>query len=167
METFKNLEGILPWTYSCFVCGEKNTRGLHLKSFLKDGKVSIRFTPDETLLGYRHIIHGGIAMTLLDEVMTWAAIAYTRKACVSAEITCRFKMPISQGTKLLIEGNVLGERRKILITEGRIVAEEDEKKCFLTASGKYMPMSDSDMILCEKDFVLAKESIHPAQIFGK
>jgi uncharacterized protein (TIGR00369 family) len=165
MEGYKNssnIEGILPWTRSCFVCGENNKRGLHLKSFLKGGKVIIRFSPDETLLGYCHIIHGGIATTLLDEVMTWAAIAHAGNAYVSVEISCRFKIPITKDTKLIIQGWFVEEKRKIVFTEGKIVAEENEDRCFVSATGKYMPMTDSGMALCEKDFVIAKESIHPS-----
>ena len=58
------LQGVLPWTKSCFVCGEQNPRGLHLRSRVEGELVIIDYTPRETDLGYRQIVHGGIAMTM-------------------------------------------------------------------------------------------------------
>ena len=70
--------GTLPWTKSCFVCGQENPHGLHLKCRVDDGQVILEYTTQERDLGWRSIVHGGIVMTLMDEVMTWAAILAAR-----------------------------------------------------------------------------------------
>ena len=59
----------------CFVCGQENTDGLQLKfSYSSDGgKVETRFVPDAKYQGWKEVLHGGIIMTLLDEVMAKAA----------------------------------------------------------------------------------------------
>jgi acyl-CoA hydrolase len=62
------------------------------------------YQPREADLGSRHIVHGGLAITVLDEVMTWAAILAAGRVCVAAELTVRLKQPIRLGLQLRVEG---------------------------------------------------------------
>jgi hypothetical protein len=39
------LNGTLPWTKSCFVCGEANRRGLRLRSRVENGVVVLTYRP--------------------------------------------------------------------------------------------------------------------------
>jgi len=158
------LQGTLPWTRSCFVCGQDNPHGLHLKSRVEGDRVFLEYTPRESDLGYKHIVHGGIAITLLDEVMTWAAILAVRRVCVAAELTTRLKRPLQVGQKLTVEGYVTKKSSRIILTEGRILGENGEE--LLTATGKYMPMPADQVELTEKDFVISPEAIHPGEIVG-
>lgn len=53
----------------CFVCGPQNPIGLQLE-FWDDGeRYHTRFTPDRRHSGYAGITHGGILISILDEVM--------------------------------------------------------------------------------------------------
>lgn len=53
----------------CFACGEKNPIGLHLHFFeTADGCLSF-FTPSHEHQSYNDRMHGGLIMTLMDEVM--------------------------------------------------------------------------------------------------
>ncbi len=153
--------GTLPWTRSCFVCGQDNPHGLHLKSRVEDGRVVIDYVTREADLGYRHIVHGGIAMTLLDEVMTWAAILAARRVCVAAEMTARLKQPIRVGHALRVEGWVTRAASRVLLTEGRILGADGS--ILMAASGKYMPMPEDQLKLAEKDFVEDPDTIRPWQ----
>ena len=155
-------EGVLPWTKSCFVCGENNPRGLRLRSRLQDGVVVIDYTTREGDLGWKHIIHGGIAMTLLDEVMTWAVILETRAACVAAEMTTRLRRPISVGQRLRVEGRVTGGKSRLILTEGFIRDESDQ--VLTSATGKYLPMPGDKVELCAEDFVESDLSIPVGEI---
>ncbi len=157
-----NLCGTLPWTKSCFVCGQDNPRGLRLKSRVENGIVVLEYTTRESDLGWRSIVHGGIAMTLLDEVMTWAAIIASGRPCVSAEITVRMRKAIRTGSLIRAEGTVKEQTSRILIAEAKLY-HEGEVMC--TASGKYMPMPASEINACAPDFVCSPESIPPEQIF--
>jgi uncharacterized protein (TIGR00369 family) len=157
--------GILPWTRSCFVCGEDNPHGLHLKSRAENGKVVLDYTTRDADLGYRHIVHGGIAMTLLDEVMTWAAILSARRACVAAEFSSRLKKPIEVGQTLRVEAEVTGGRSRLLLTEGRVL--DTEGRLLVSASGKYVPMSSEEIELCAADFVASPEAIAPDKLVGR
>ena len=153
----------LPWTRSCFVCGQDNPNGLHLTSRFENGIVVIDYTPRDTDRGWRHIVHGGIAITLLDEVMTWAAIIEAHAACVSAEISTRLRKPIPVGQTLRIEGKTAGGKARLMLTEGRIL--DDAGGVLATATGKYLPMPAGELALCEKDFVISSDSIPPSEIF--
>ena len=160
----KPLSGTLPWTRSCFVCGEDNPHGLHLRSRIEIGRVILDYTPREADLGYKHIVHGGIAVTLLDEVMTWAAIVAARRVCVAAVLVTRLRKPVQVGQTLRVEGWVARESSRLILTEGRILNAEGQ--ALLTAEGKYMPMPKDQIELTQKDFVISPDSIPPQKITG-
>ena len=149
--------GTLPWTRTCFVCGVDNPNGLHLRSRVEGDRIVLSHVARDTDLGYRHLVHGGISMTLLDEVMTWAAILTLRKACVAAELTVRLKHPVSVGQALRIEGWISGAKPRMTLAEGRVL--DDRQRVVATATGKYVPMPASGLDLCVKDFVESPEAL--------
>lgn len=155
---------MLPWTQTCFVCGEANRHGLHLRSWVEPGgRVTLEHKARKEDLGYRNIVHGGIAATLLDEVMTWSAILDQRRPCVAAEMSFRLKRPIVVGDHLRVCGWVTRNRRRILLTEGAIYDTED--RTLVSATGKYVPMVAGNARLCEKDFVVSPHTLSPAELF--
>lgn len=158
------LNGKLPWTRSCFVCGENNPHGLHSRSRIEDGRVVIDYTTREADRGYRHIMHGGLAVTLLDEVMTWAAISATGRVCVAAELNARLKQPIRVPEQLRVEGWTTRVTPRLILTEGRIIGPDGAER--LAATGKYIPMPKDQIELTEKDFVPSPETIPPSEIVG-
>ena len=115
-------------------------------------------------LGYKHIVHGGIAITLLDEVMTWAAIVSARRVCVAAEVTARLKKPIRVGETLHVEGWVARANARLIVTEGEI--RNERGRSAVGATGKYMPMPQEQIALTEKDFVVSPDAIHPKDLIG-
>lgn len=154
--------GTLPWTKSCFVCGEENKHGLKLKSHVENGLVVINYTPRDCDKGWKHIVHGGITITLMDEVMTWAAMLEVKSACVAAEVNSRLRQPIETGKPLRIEGSVSSAKSRMVITAAKIL---DESGVVLaTATGKYMKMPSDKMSFCKDDFVYDNESIAPSDI---
>lgn len=158
------VSGPLPWTRSCFVCGQDNPHGLRQKSRVENDRVVLDYTTREADLGYKHIVHGGIAVTLLDEVMTWASILACRRVCVAAELTARLKQPVRAGRRIRVEGWVTRASARLLIAEGVIRGEDGAE--LLAASGKYMPMPDEHVRLTEKDFVIVPGTIHPREFTG-
>jgi len=146
------------------VCGEANPHGLRLTSRVESGSVVIRYTPRDADRGWRRIVHGGIAMTLLDEVMTWAAILHTRRACVAAELSVRLRKPIEVGRPLRIIGNVTGGRPRLVLAEGTILDESDT--VLFSATGKYVPMDRETEQHCADDFVAGPDTIPLDRIFG-
>lgn len=154
----------LPWTRSCYVCGQDNPRGFRLKSRLEGETVVIDYTTRETDRGYKHLVHGGVLMTLLDEVMTWAAIVGTGKVCVAAELTARLKRPLAAGVAIRVEGRVTKSGRRLLLTEGRVI--DAAGKVMVEASGKFMPTDDAATALCAEDFVYDDDTVPPEELLA-
>jgi len=157
--------GFLPWTRSCFVCGEQNPHGLRARSQWLDGQVCLDYVPREPDLGYRDIIHGGIGATLLDEVMTWAANIALKAPCVAAEFTVRLRGPLRVGQPVRVSGRVENGGGRLLRTTGSV--EDGTGAVLMTATGKYMPMRGEGARHCDEDFVYGPGTLSPAQLFGE
>ena len=165
MNDGKTPPGVLPWSRSCFVCGEANPHGLRLRSRLEGGQVVLEHTARDADRGWRHIVHGGISMTLLDEAMTWAAIVRVRAACVAAGMTTRFLRPVQVGERLRVEGEVTGGRSRLILTAGRIL--DARGQTLVSAEGKYLPMPAEQGGLWEEDFVSGSGSLGLEDLFGR
>jgi uncharacterized protein (TIGR00369 family) len=123
----------------CFVCGDKNDNGLKAR-FYYDGEQAVtEVNALEQFEGYRGIYHGGIVVTLLDEVMIKAILALDRYA-VTAEITVRFLQPVRTGEKIRLVGRVTKSKGRVFLTEGTAMSEDSQ--AFATATGKYIEADD-------------------------
>ncbi|MEW6570119.1 MAG: PaaI family thioesterase [Nitrospirota bacterium] len=108
----------------CFVCGERNPNGLHIKFSLREGKVVGEFVPKKIHQGYMDIVHGGLISTLLDEAMVKLALMQGMPA-VTAEILIRFRNPLRTGERATIEAGILQMNRKIIEAEASVKKEDD------------------------------------------
>ncbi len=119
----------------CFVCGLQNAGGLKAR-FLFDGTQAFtEMTASEQFEGYQGIYHGGILATLLDEVMIKAILARGIFA-VTAELTVRFKRPVTTGDRIRFSGKVTSVKGRLYATEGEAVG--DDERPYATATGLYM-----------------------------
>ncbi len=105
----------------CIVCGTDNPKGLHLRfSYDEDtGRAETVFTPGPDLQGWAGIVHGGILVTLLDEVMAKAA-ARRGLQVLTGEITARFKNRAPVSEQLRCEGSIETVRKKIAYAKGAV-----------------------------------------------
>jgi uncharacterized protein (TIGR00369 family) len=119
----------------CWICGEKNPRGLQLKFYLdKSAKIiQTSFIPTETYQGYDGIVHGGILSALLDEAMAKLAFELGYNA-VTATLNVRFKNPAKVREKLKIRGQIAQANRRLVLAkatihgeDGMLIAEGDSK----------------------------------------
>ena len=119
----------------CFVCGEKNERGLKLSfEFNKENKrIKTIFKPQEWQQGFGGIIHGGFLATLLDEVMVKLSYEVGIPA-VTAEMNIRFKEAARIDKDIIVTGEIIRETKRIIYTkanakyrEGNIVAQAEGK----------------------------------------
>jgi uncharacterized protein (TIGR00369 family) len=125
---------------NCFACGTENPMGLRLdiqtvmlEQANEDGEnwlVRTECTPPAHFQGWASVIHGGILSTLLDEVITYVAIAHFGGPAVTAQLSIRFKQPAPVGSKLLVTGRPINRSRrlvqamaKIQLKDGTVVAE--------------------------------------------
>jgi uncharacterized protein (TIGR00369 family) len=147
------------------VCGEKNPDGFHLRLRVENGIVKLDYTAREHDVGYRDIVHGGILMTLADEVMTWAAIIEFGCVAVAAEMTTRLHGPVSAGTPLRFEALVTKANRRLALTEASVI-DTRTGAVVATTTGKYMPVSTERTKTQHEDFVMSPDTIPPEQIIG-
>ena len=133
----------LPYTHSCFVCGEANPIGLRLK-FETDGRlVRTRFCPRPEHIGFRQTIHGGILATLLDETMVWACAVPTRRFAYCAEFTIRYLKPARPLEEITATAELTENRRdKIFTARGEL--RDVHGTVLATATGKYLPIQDAE-----------------------
>lgn len=155
-------DGPLPWTRACFVCGEENPRGFQLKMRMERGRVVADYVTRDSDRGYSGIVHGGLMMTLLDEVMAWAAIVHAGRICVAAEVTARLRHPIGVGQTLRIEGEITSARSRLLVAESRILGADGER--LLSGTGKYTPLNDTEAARFIEDFVSSPDALDPATL---
>lgn len=81
----------------CFGCGPKHPIGFHL-TFARDGdQVVTTFTPGPQYQGPPGIMHGGLVMTLADEVGAWALLAFKEKFGFTASVEGRLRRPVRIG----------------------------------------------------------------------
>ena len=80
----------------CFFCGKDNIQGLHLKSYhdQESGETSTDYVLEKRFLGQGNILHGGIQVGLLDEVMGWASFVHTNTMAVTTKIDVQFLKPV-------------------------------------------------------------------------
>ncbi|MEW6357561.1 MAG: PaaI family thioesterase [Planctomycetota bacterium] len=131
---------LLPNYSKCFLCGDKNPKGLNLRFEAREGKVFVRARLDDGTMGFQGLVHGGIISALLDETMGWAATVVKRQFCLCAELSVRFVEPLPVGALVVVTGQMTRDRGRVWETEGDLC---DEHGCvYARARGKYMPMSD-------------------------
>lgn len=84
----------------CFGCAPDHPIGFHL-SFQREGdEVVTRMTPSDRYQGPPGIMHGGLVMTLADEIGAWAIIALLEKFGFTAEMNAKLKKPVRIGREL-------------------------------------------------------------------
>ncbi len=110
---------------NCFVCGEKNERGMHLE-FTWDESARVASSDvvfGKHLQGWNGVVHGGLISTVLDEVVVKAA-GHEGYRCVTAQLSVKFKKPAFIEKPYRLEGRVLAVNRKIIDAEGSLVAAD-------------------------------------------
>lgn len=115
----------LDYNHHCFACGELNPHSLRLKFSLDGNIVTTVFTPGDCHQGYPGIMHGGIASTLLDEVMSNSIVAIGLRA-FTGRLEVRFRQNIPLHSPIRVEGWVTKRKGRVIDTEGRILLENGE-----------------------------------------
>ena len=72
----------------CFFCGSENEAGLKLKFHFDSVKTEVytEYSPAQHFVGQGNILHGGIQMGLLDEIMGWTSYVITQQMAVTADL---------------------------------------------------------------------------------
>lgn len=81
----------------CFACGHDNPIGLRMEFETDERAVRSRVVVPERMCGWRGVVHGGIVCTVLDEVMSNAAIYLLERLIMTRKIEVEFLRPVRVG----------------------------------------------------------------------
>jgi acyl-coenzyme A thioesterase PaaI-like protein len=153
----------LPWSRSCFVCGEANPQGIRAQIYKVGDLIEMRFAPRREFVGWAEVVHGGLVGTVLDEVMTWAAVVGGRRGFFAADFSVRFKAPLPPEQPCIVRARVTASRRQLLDTEGWV--ESESGRVFARATGRYLPVPPAELARFHQDFVWSPDCLDLRSVF--
>ena len=113
---------------NCFFCGSGNAHGLHLKFYHDDEccEISAQYVPAEHFAGQGDILHGGIQMGLLDEIMGWASFVHTGEMAVTTKMEVQFLRPVHiSGQAVRLACRVTGRSGRKVHLQAELVNAEN------------------------------------------
>lgn len=124
----------------CFGCSPINPSGLQMKFYTSEAAVYSKVAVPEHLCGWNNLVHGGVLTTIMDEIMSWAAIYLLKQVPMTKSISVDFLKPVYVGRHLQVQGRVLEKtgKREVLM-EGKIFNEDDA--CCARAVGNFAVFS--------------------------
>jgi len=114
-------------THNCFGCSPVNSSGLQMEFYASDETVVSYITVPEHLCGWSNLAHGGVTSTIMDEIMSWAALYLLKKMLLTKNINVDFVRPVFINTPMRAEGyvkEVISDREAIM--EGVLYNDKDE-----------------------------------------
>ena len=105
--------------HNCFGCSPVNSSGLQMKFFTNQDMVISNITIPDHLCGWSNIAHGGVLTTVLDEIMSWAALHFLKRITMTKSMNIEFIKPVYIRCPLKAEGKVLKQTdRHSAVMEG-------------------------------------------------
>jgi uncharacterized protein (TIGR00369 family) len=126
--------------HNCFGCSPANPSGLQMKFYTSESAVYSKIAVPDHLCGWNNLVHGGVLTTIMDEIMSWAAIYLLKHVPMTKSITVDFLKPVYVGRALQVQGTVLAKtgKREVLM-QGRIFNEDNA--CCARATGTFAVFS--------------------------
>jgi len=91
----------------CFGCSPINPKGLQMTFYALKDTVASWVVIDEHYSGWRHVVHGGIIASMLDEIMGRGGLYLLKRLVMTKSLTLDFLSPVGVGEELMVEGKVL------------------------------------------------------------
>jgi len=135
-----------PSSRMCFVCGESNPAGVHVRFYEReDGSVLARFTGGDQHQGYPGRMHGGVITAIIDETIGRAVMITHGEAVwgVTVEINVRFRKPVPLEVELTAVGRITHENKRLFEGSGEIYLPDGTVAA--EATGKYVKLDISQI----------------------
>jgi acyl-coenzyme A thioesterase PaaI-like protein len=88
----------------CFGCSPDHPTGFRLR-FAREGEaVTTRFTPTDAHQGPPRLMHGGLVMTLADEIGAWTLVGLLGKFGFTAKFAAKLRKPVRIGVETVGRG---------------------------------------------------------------
>lgn len=113
---------------ACYGCGPTHATGFRLSFDRQDDGVVTHFTPEDHQQGPPGIMHGGLVMTLADEIAAWAVIEHTGHFGFTGAIDARLKLPVRIGVETVGRARVTRNLRRLAEVEVEI--DQGGRRCF-------------------------------------
>jgi uncharacterized protein (TIGR00369 family) len=123
----------------CFVCGQRNPCGLHVKFAYEDGHIIANFTGDEQHQGFPGVVHGGVLASLLDETMGRVTVP-DHQWVMTARLELRYRAPAPVGIPLRITAEATDIRARLVRVHGWITPQDDPSQILCEADGTFLPL---------------------------
>lgn len=113
--------------HNCFGCSPINPSGLQMQFFADEDTVYSNVIVPDHLCGWSNIAHGGVLSTILDEIMSWAALHFLKRITMTKSMTMEFIKPVYIRSPLKATGKVLEVGAKHdAVMEGILYNQSDE-----------------------------------------
>jgi acyl-coenzyme A thioesterase PaaI-like protein len=117
---------------SCFGCGPANEKGLHIRSFARNGEFVAEWRPQPEYEAFTGMLSGGIIGTLLDCHCNWAAAWHLMQlnkaerppATVTAEYAIKLLRPTPTDGPLKLLARVVESTPDRAVVEGELLAHD-------------------------------------------
>ncbi len=117
----------------CFVCGQKNERGMKLVFTPGPDRASAEYVMPEYFQGYTGVVHGGIVSTLLDEAMAKACL-FAGYNAYTVDLNVKYKKALPVGTHVTVTAEISEKRHKLIRAKAEL---RSENTLFATAEAKF------------------------------
>lgn len=94
-------------SYHCFGCAPQNPIGLKMEFFEDGDEIICEWEPGKDYQSYENVLHGGIQMTLLDEIACWVMMVKVGSAGYTQKMEVDFlkNVFLSRG-KIILKAHV-------------------------------------------------------------
>ena len=141
--------------HNCFACSPANEAGLQMVFFQHADTVYSRVTIPDHLGGWNAVTHGGVVSTILDETMSWAAMALLKRLSFTQKMTVEFKKTVAVGATMEAEARIREVKGNREATVGGVLTDAAGNVCavsegtfriFSPAVAKRLKLVDDKML---------------------
>ena len=112
----------------CFGCAPDHPFGFRLHFEVEKDEVKTLFMPTPQYQGPPGIMHGGLVMTLGDELAAWTLLGIKNRFGFTTKADVRLKKPIRIGQEVVGRGFISEDRRRIVDIQVRL--SQEDRLCF-------------------------------------